>query len=68
MTTSSTEREYKCFSCGEVFIGGWTDQEAREEQQKNFPGKPDSEMEVVCETCFQKVMRDVGCKDFAGKK
>jgi DNA-directed RNA polymerase subunit RPC12/RpoP len=47
---------YRCVVCGEEFVSAWTDEEAREELDKKFPGVPIEECELVCDDCYQKLM------------
>ena len=48
---------YTCKNCKGTFQNGWTEEEAREEQKENGWGdKPDSEMVILCEDCYNKVM------------
>lgn len=49
--------EYQCSECGEVYENGWTEEEAREEALKNF-GKDDvSNMAVVCDDCYNEIIK-----------
>lgn len=50
--------EYKCEECGGVFEKGMTEEEARKEQVSNGWGdKPDKEMAIVCDDCYQEIMK-----------
>lgn len=48
---------YQCNMCKRWFTSAWTDEEAHAEYEKNF-GQPvqDPAREIVCETCYKKVM------------
>lgn len=50
---------YKCDMCGDTFEKGWSDEEAEEEAADIFGvegAASNSDMSVVCEDCFRKVM------------
>jgi len=47
-----------CARCGEEigYDEDWTDEDAKEEYQKNFPNDPNMKLvplEVICEDCYQ---------------
>jgi Fe2+ or Zn2+ uptake regulation protein len=52
-------RHYKCSCCGGFFENRCSDEEAEAERQKNFPGVPLSECELVCDDCYKKIMKEV---------
>jgi len=43
-----------CANCGGVFESAWTDEEARAESERLFPGVPVTEMAEICDDCFEK--------------
>lgn len=55
---------YKCAQCGEEFEGAWSDEEAKAEATRNFPGvdfqnknEADPLMPViVCDDCYKEIM------------
>lgn len=50
--------EYRCAACGGVFKKGWSDEEAREEAAKIFPGLDTHDEEqscLVCDDCFRQM-------------
>jgi hypothetical protein len=49
-------KTYTCDDCGGTFEKGWTEEEARAEQQQNFGDMPDSAMAQVCDDCYRKIM------------
>lgn len=54
------KKQYRCAECGEVFEFGWTEEEARAEQEANGWGDiPDDFMGVVCDDCYKKIIRDL---------
>lgn len=54
---------FRCACCkGEfpyVTDGTWTEEDARKETQANFPGAPDEALTVVCDDCYEDLMRAV---------
>jgi hypothetical protein len=50
-----------CHFCGEEFEptdnATWNDGKAAEELEQNFPGTPLEECVVICDDCYQKMMR-----------
>jgi len=58
MTTD--DKTYTCSSCKGVFHFEWSDEEARAEQEENGWGDiPDEHMAIVCDDCYNKIMREV---------
>lgn len=47
-------KEYTCAHCGGTFEAGWSDEEARAEFEKNWPGEPfDPDLPQVCDDCYR---------------
>jgi hypothetical protein len=53
------KNEYRCFICKEVFDKGWSDKEALEEFNTDFPTIPLEETEVICDFCYKMIKKDV---------
>ena len=51
---------YTCALCKGVFEFEWTDKEATQEMEENFPGIPKEECDIICDDCFKKVMMGMG--------
>lgn len=52
--------EFRCFECGGVFDKGWTDEEAIEEEKRNFGANADPDgAELLCEECYLKFMAKI---------
>lgn len=49
---------YTCAGCAKQFESDWADEDAREEYQKEFISREDTE--VVCDDCYRK-MRTHSC-------
>ena len=48
--------QYRCAQCGGIFDKGWTDEEARAEQEDNgWLEIPDDFMAVVCDDCYKEM-------------
>jgi len=47
---------YKCAMCGETYEEDWTEEEAIEELNNNFPGFDKADCEVVCDDCYKEFM------------
>jgi len=47
---------YKCAMCGETYEEDWTEEEAIEELNNNFPGFDKVDCEVVCDDCYKEFM------------
>ena len=48
---------YKCAVCGGVFEKGLTEEEAQAELKENFGDIPVSECDIVCDDCYQEIVR-----------
>ncbi len=50
-----------CAQCNGTFEKGWSDEEAMEEMERNFPGLgpsfPVEGTEVICDDCYQDMMK-----------
>lgn len=46
---------YKCAACGETFSKGWSEAEAIDELNDNFPGFTTDECDIVCDDCYKKM-------------
>lgn len=53
----SEKQSYTCSVCGETFDKGWSDEEAEAELTSTFPGQDKSECEIVCDDCYQEIMK-----------
>lgn len=54
------KKQYKCAECGGVFDFGWTDEEAKAEQEANGWGDiPPGFMAVVCDDCYKAMFLNV---------
>ena len=51
------KNEYECAVCRGVFEKGWSDEEALEEKTELFGAVPAEECSVVCDDCFEILMR-----------
>jgi len=49
------DNEYQCSMCGETYEKGWTEEEARKEQNDN--GWSDLDCDLVCDDCYNQIMR-----------
>jgi hypothetical protein len=49
---------FKCADCGETFINGWSESEVLAERFELWGEIPPGQVKVVCDVCFQKVLRD----------
>ena len=47
---------YVCDCCHGTFESGWSDQEARQEADRDFPYEDISDMALVCDDCDKKIM------------
>ena len=47
--------EFKCELCHNIYIKGWTDEEANDELEKNFSIDPE-ECGTVCDDCYNEIM------------
>lgn len=45
---------FQCASCGGTFKKAWSEAEAIAEREREFPGVPQSECEVICRDCYVK--------------
>ena len=53
------ENEYQCAHCGGIFEPepDWTEDKRWAEHESNFPGESHETVEVVCEDCYQAMIR-----------
>ena len=51
------DNEYRCDCCHKKFIRGWTEEEARKEEEKVF-GRNDPDAGIVCDECYAAIMRE----------
>jgi len=47
--------EFRCAMCGNVYTKEWSDAEAWQEAQGDWPGLPAQEAAVICDDCYQQV-------------
>jgi hypothetical protein len=59
---------YICAECGGMFVKSRPDQEALDEKDCLFPSTPMDECALVCEECFQKIMRRNFDEEFYSSK
>jgi len=52
------DNEYTCSMCGGTFEKAWSDEEAWEEHDRNFPGSPRDDACIVCDDCYKKMIRE----------
>jgi hypothetical protein len=53
------KNEYQCEICKGIFEKGWSDEEAKAEFYENNPTIPIEESGLICEPCFQLIMKDI---------
>lgn len=51
------KEEYTCDACGETFEKDWTDEEAQEEFECNFPTHTIRDQAIVCDDCYNTLMK-----------
>ena len=56
-----SDEKYTCGECGGEFLKTIPDEEAKKEYKDNFPEKPFSEAEIVCDDCYKKIMDERIC-------
>lgn len=62
---SSAATEYRYDACGEAFISGWSDEEAKAEAEATFTPAELVDAAIVCEDCWQamrKAMPDMDAR------
>jgi len=47
-----TNNEYTCEKCQGTFIKGWSDEEAKAELDRNFPGMEIENCAMICDDCY----------------
>lgn len=52
--TESPE-QFTCIACGGTFAKAWSDEEARAEHDRDYPGADIEDAETVCEDCYQQM-------------
>ena len=52
--------EFQCALCKGIFEKGWSDEEAAKECQEKIPEFAGEPVDVVCEDCYQKMMKEIG--------
>lgn len=52
-----TENEFTCARCGETFEKAWTDKEAAEEREQNWPEWKEEDCDVICDDCHKAFMK-----------
>lgn len=59
-----TNNEFRCADCGEVFIKGWSDEEALIEAIMEFPNMALNEpLVAVCSDCYERILRFIEDED-----
>jgi len=56
ISRSEMRNKFTCAHCGNTFVKGWTDEEAREEYKENFPETQGDEEDVVCSNCYTAIL------------
>jgi hypothetical protein len=46
-------KKFKCQACKGIFEEGWTEEEALEEWNRDFPNVPFDESAVICDDCYK---------------
>lgn len=49
------KRIVTCAECGFTFEPSWSDEEAKAEAARNYPGLRPEEAAVVCDNCFKEI-------------
>lgn len=61
MLKQHPEEWYRCAQCEEIWkkeiSDEWSDEKAKEEYKKNFPELPDVEKVLICDDCYQEIMK-----------
>ena len=50
--------QYTCDCCGKQFVTGWSDEEAMDEFEDNFPGATKEGCMIVCTDCYKEIMHE----------
>jgi hypothetical protein len=54
------KNEYRCAGCHKVYEKGWSDEEAAEEWNRDFPGQPiDKDTSLICDICYEAINKDM---------
>ena len=54
------KNEYRCAGCHQVYEKGWSDAEAKEEWDQDFPGEPiDDTTDLICDNCYKAIQKDM---------
>lgn len=51
--------EYRCEACKGIFKKGWSDAEALEEFQRDFPNVSMDDTGIVCDKCYKLMQVDI---------
>ncbi len=60
LTKAPRSGEYRCQTCGCVFPMGRSDEEAKAELERNFPGMRPEDCGITCDDCFNKIFVELG--------
>jgi DNA-directed RNA polymerase subunit RPC12/RpoP len=47
---------YTCAACDGIFSFDWTEEEAMAEKEENWGDMPMTDMVIVCDDCYRKIM------------
>ena len=53
------DNTFQCHLCRETFGKAWTDEEALEELNRDFPGYKPEECVILCDDCHKLVAKEV---------
>jgi hypothetical protein len=66
------QNQYRCAWCGNVYDlernEDWSEEKARAEKERDFPGVPMEQCVVVCDDCYQKCRPDTHPKEYEAYK
>ena len=48
--------EFQCSICNEIYEKEWTEEEALQELDENFPGYSKDDCGIVCDDCYKKII------------
>lgn len=60
METELKPGEFKCEQCDGIFKKGWSEEEAIDEQRRNFNEEPKDDDAILCDDCYRAFMAKIG--------
>jgi len=60
--------QYRCGQCGGIFTKEWSDEEAKSEKERDFPGVPLECCVKICDNCYQKIRPDAHPDEYQAYK